>query len=56
MKTTKGLVHAVFRCKDCDKEWQDYLTAQDRARAHASKHNHTVAGETGYSVTYDGKK
>lgn len=48
----KWLVHALFHCEDCSKEWGWYRTAQRLAREHAMKQGHSVRGETGYAVTY----
>lgn len=56
MKTTKGLIHAVFECLDCGERWEDFTTAQEKAREHARKHKHVVQGDTGFGVTYDGKQ
>lgn len=52
----KSLVHAILQCTVCDKEWQDYLTAQEKATAHARATGHTVKGELGYSVEYSGDR
>jgi hypothetical protein len=50
----KWLVHAVMRCEVCGKEWEDYLTAQNRAWTHAHRTGHLVKGELGYAVEYKG--
>jgi len=55
MKTTKGIVHAIFHCTNCDRKWENYLTAQKEAYEHAKKYKHIVKGETGYAITYNGR-
>ena len=54
-RVSRGLIHAVAHCMDCDKEYDNYLTAQKLARAHAKKLRHVVSLELGYAVTYNGK-
>lgn len=49
---TKALIHAIFQCRDCEKHWENYLTAQSLARLHVEQSGHTVSGELGYSVEY----
>jgi hypothetical protein len=56
MKTTKWRTHAIFDCADCGKRWEGYETAQKNAWSHAKRKGHTVRGEVGYAVTYDGKE
>lgn len=56
MKRVRGVVHLNLRCKDCGKEWSDYLGDQKRAYNHAIKHKHFVTGEIGYMIEYDGRK
>ena len=48
----KALIHAVAHCKVCDKQWEDYLTAQAQAAAHSRKTGHHVIAELGYIVDY----
>ena len=54
-RVSKGLIHAVGLCLDCDKEFDNYLTAQRLARAHAEKMKHIVSMDLGYAITYNGK-
>jgi hypothetical protein len=50
----KSLIHAFAECNVCGKTWQNYLTAQKNAAAHARKTGHRVVVELGYSVWYGG--
>lgn len=50
------LMHAMFRCDNCDWEAGYFSTATDLARKHAKKTGHDVTGETGYHVKYFGAK
>ena len=52
MAKSKWLIGAIFTCADCAKEWQDYRTAQVKARRHAQKAGHQVTGEVTYAVQY----
>lgn len=56
LQLSKGIVHAIFRCQVCGKEWTDYLTSQKAAAKHAKELKHYVTGEVAYFVTYGEKK
>ena len=56
MSIAKNVIHAIFKCRDCGEEWQDYLIAQQQAAKHAKAKKHLVSGELGVSVIYDGKR
>jgi hypothetical protein len=49
---TKALIHVILQCCDCEKRWENYLTAQSLARRHVETHHHTVSGELVYLVEY----
>lgn len=52
--TRKALIHAIADCVVCGKHWEDYLTAQNRAAAHARRTGHKVMIDIGYVVEYGG--
>lgn len=54
--TTRWVVHAMFRCEVCGKEWSAYESAQKQAAAHARNTGHTVPGEVAYAVRCKGVK
>lgn len=54
MKGRRWKTHIIFDCCDCDKRWENYLTAQQVAKKHAEKYGHNVRGEIGIAVYYDG--
>ena len=56
MKTSSVVVHTIFVCDTCGESWDNYLTAQKLASAHARKYKHRVTGEVGRSVWYEGDK
>lgn len=53
---SKALVHVIADCKVCGKHWEDYLTAQKLAAAHARKTGHKVIADLGYVVEYGSNK
>lgn len=55
MNASRHLVHAIFWCLNCNRQWEHYLTAPKLARTHAEQHQHEVKGEIGLSVSYNGK-
>ena len=55
MKGRRWKTHAIFDCRDCNKRWENYLTAQHLAKKHAEKYKHNVCGEIGIAVYYDGR-
>ena len=55
MRRDRWRIHALLRCVDCGKEWGMYATAQANALRHARKAEHTVRGEAGCAVVYDGR-
>ena len=48
----KGLIHAIADCTVCGKHWEDYMTAQKLAAAHARRTGHKVIVDLGYVVEY----
>lgn len=46
-------IHSVIYCTQCDKHWDDYLTAEEKARKHSKSTGHTVEGEVAYRVRYE---
>lgn len=50
MTVKKSLIHAVFNCMECQASWDNFLTAQKNAQAHADRTGHKIDGETGHSV------
>lgn len=55
-KSRIGTVHVIAECRNCDKFWDDYSTAIQKARAHADSTNHTVRVERGQTWTYNPNK
>jgi len=55
MKKETWKVHAIARCEDCGKEFQNFINAQALAAQHAKKYKHLVTGEVGLAFRYDGK-
>ena len=49
-----AVIHAIFECTVCGEQWENYLTAQQQASAHATAHRHRVVGEVATSVEYNG--
>ena len=47
------VIGAIFTCHECGEEWQDYRTASNAARRHASTTGHEVGGEVTYAVHYN---
>lgn len=54
MRKEGGVVHAVARCDDCGREFENYKNAQGLAAQHAKKYGHTVQVEVGIAYTYYG--
>ena len=54
IKKSTWKVHAVARCDDCGKEFQNYKNAQALAAQHAKVYGHVVRGEVGLAFEYDG--
>jgi len=54
MKGTRGKVHVIMICQDCEWKSEDYLTAERCARKHAEKYKHRVNGEVAFAVRYNG--
>lgn len=48
-----GVVHAVFECEDCGKQFENYKNAQALAAKHAKQTGHYVSGEVGIAVWYN---
>jgi hypothetical protein len=55
MKVSSWVTHALFRCAVCNKEWENYVSAQRLAAEHARKFKHLVTGEIGTAYEYNGK-
>lgn len=54
VKTSKvGTIHVIASCCNCDKRWDDYLTAVQKARQHAENTGHRVNVERGQTWTYN---
>jgi hypothetical protein len=47
------VIHAIFKCQECDWKYENYIDGDKKAYKHASKTGHFVRGEIGYSVTYN---
>ena len=54
IKSSWGLVHAVFACGDCDWTSKSYKNAQACAANHAKAYGHVVTGEVVIAFTYTG--
>lgn len=52
IKSDHWNVHAIFNCNGCDKSWQDFTTARQKAYAHAKNTGHDVRGEIGVAYQY----
>ena len=52
----RALIHAIADCVICGKHWEDYLTVQKLAYAHARKTGHKVIVDLGYVCEYGGAK
>ncbi len=50
----KYLIHAIADCTVCGKYWENYLTVQKLASAHARESGHKVTADLGYTCTYLG--
>lgn len=48
----ESVVHAIFNCSVCGKEWENYLTAKKNAIAHVDSTGHAVEGEEGIAIRY----
>lgn len=55
MKKAFGVVHSVWVCDDCGKEFSGYKNAQALAAKHARHYGHKVSGEVGIAGYYDAK-
>jgi len=53
MKTNQYRTSSLFRCNDCEKEWQDLSTSRQQAFQHAKKTGHKVVGEIVTSCYYN---
>jgi len=51
----KSLIHVIADCTVCGKHWENYLTAQKLAAAHARRTGHRVIAELGYVIEYGRK-
>lgn len=47
------VVHQIFSCLDCGKQWEDYKTARSQGYAHAMATGHKVRGEVGRAYHYN---
>ena len=52
MLTRKALIHAIADCTVCGKHWEDYMTVQKNAAAHAKRTGHRVIVDLGYVAEY----
>jgi hypothetical protein len=48
----KWLTSSLFRCHECNKEWQKIETSKKLAEEHCRKTGHTVTGEVSYHVGF----
>lgn len=51
-KTRPGTTHVLATCRNCQKIWDDYKTADAKARQHAESTGHTVNVEHAQFWTY----
>jgi hypothetical protein len=56
LKKSTWKVHTIAKCKDCGKEFDDYINGQALAAQHAKKYGHLVTGEVGLAFKYDGRE
>jgi len=49
----KWVIHAIFRCHVCEKEWQDHTNARKKAYEHAKATGHKVTGESAWAIHYN---
>lgn len=48
-----GQTHCNAICMICGKQWDDFRTARDQARAHARRTGHRVSVEVGMVYVYE---
>lgn len=52
-KSRPGTTHVLASCCGCDKQWDDYRSADDSARQHAEQTGHRVKVERAQVWTYN---